>query len=42
MIIVAESGSTKCDWLVLNDDWDIVNHEQTLGYNPYFHDEYFI
>lgn len=42
MIIIAESGSTKCDWLVLNDDWDVVNHEQTSGYNPYFHDEYFI
>lgn len=42
MIIIADSGSTKCDWLVLNDNWDIVNHVKTMGYNPYFHDEYFI
>jgi glucosamine kinase len=42
MIIIADSGSTKCDWLVLNDDLDIINHVKTMGYNPYFHDEFFI
>lgn len=42
MRIIADSGSTKCDWLVLNDNWDIINHVKTMGYNPYFHDEYII
>ena len=42
MIIIADSGSTKCDWLVLNDSWEIVNHINTMGLNPYFHDEVFI
>lgn len=42
MIVIADSGSTKCDWLVLNDNWDIVNHIKTMGFNPYFHSEHFI
>jgi N-acetylglucosamine kinase-like BadF-type ATPase len=42
MKIIADSGSTKCDWLVVNDNWDIINHVKTMGYNPYFHDEYVI
>lgn len=42
MILIADSGSTKCDWLVLNQDWDIINHVKTMGYNPYFHNHNFI
>lgn len=42
MIIIADSGSTKCDWLVLSDDWEIITQIKTMGYNPYFHSEYFI
>ncbi|MFT4645148.1 MAG: glucosamine kinase [Planctomycetota bacterium] len=42
MILVADSGSTKCDWLVLNNDWQVVDHIKTIGLNPYFHNELFI
>lgn len=39
MILLADSGSTKCDWLLLNKKWEIVNHVKTMGLNPYFHNE---
>lgn len=39
MILLADSGSTKCDWLLLNKEWEIVNHVNTMGLNPYFHNE---
>lgn len=39
MILLADSGSTKCDWLLLNKEWEIVNHLKTMGLNPYFHNE---
>lgn len=36
MIVVAESGSTKCDWL-LDDGKGHVNETFTIGFNPFFH-----
>lgn len=39
MILLADSGSTKCDWLLLNSDWEIISHIKTMGLNPYFHNE---
>jgi glucosamine kinase len=37
MILIADSGSTKCDWLLLNGD-QIAVECNTMGFNPYFHD----
>lgn len=37
MILIADSGSTKCDWMVVTKD----NHRtktHTMGFNPFFHD----
>lgn len=36
MIIVAESGSTKCDWLISNREGNI-QETHTIGFNPFFH-----
>lgn len=36
MIVVAESGSTKCDWL-LDDGKGFVHETFTIGFNPFFH-----
>jgi N-acetylglucosamine kinase-like BadF-type ATPase len=36
MIIVAESGSTKCDWLINGKDGQILE-THTMGFNPFFH-----
>lgn len=36
MIIIADSGSTKCDWMIL--DHDGKRHKtHTMGFNPFFH-----
>lgn len=36
MILVADSGSTKCDWILLKSDGEqIPTH--TMGFNPFFH-----
>lgn len=34
MILVVDSGSTKTDWIALNDDGKILFQTQTLGLNP--------
>lgn len=34
MILIAEAGSTKCDWVLLNDKKEIILHTQTSGLNP--------
>jgi len=39
MILIADSGSTKCDWIVLNDEGEIIKRPFTMGFNPYFHSE---
>ncbi|MEY4003285.1 MAG: hypothetical protein RIT07_1327 [Bacteroidota bacterium] len=36
MIIVAESGSTKCDWLINGKDGKVLE-THTMGFNPFFH-----
>lgn len=42
MIYLAESGSTKCDALFLNDDGEEIKRIRTIGFNPYFHDRHFV
>lgn len=37
MILIADSGSTKCDWLLLDGE-RIALECPTMGFNPYFHD----
>ncbi len=38
MILIADSGSTKCDWKLM-DGADEVGAVSTMGFNPYFHSE---
>jgi len=42
MRLIVDSGSTKTDWICLNDEGDIVFETQTLGLNPQVLDEYII
>lgn len=42
MIIVADSGSTKCDWMLYDIGSKEVIETNTIGFNPFFHDEWFI
>jgi glucosamine kinase len=37
MILIADSGSTKCDWMLL-EEGKVVLECPTMGFNPYFHD----
>ena len=37
MIIIADSGSTKADWALINSQAE-VTYTHTMGLNPYFHD----
>lgn len=37
MILIADSGSTKCEWILLSDDFQVVREIKTMGFNPYFH-----
>lgn len=37
MVFIAESGSTKSDWVLLNSDGQEVGRWNTMGFNPYFH-----
>lgn len=39
MILIADSGSTKTDWRLLQKNKEIITYE-TIGFNPYFVDEY--
>lgn len=41
MILIADSGSTKADW-ILGDNSDIISTFHTRGFNPFFHDRKFI
>ncbi len=38
MILIADSGSSKTDWMVVNNE-GLVNNFQTMGLNPYFTDK---
>jgi len=35
MIAIADSGSTKTDWVILNDDYSENFRTNTIGFNPY-------
>lgn len=37
MILIADSGSTKCDWALIDEKGTRLNNFQTMGLNPYFH-----
>ncbi len=37
MILIAESGSTKCDWVLLDLKGREIDRWNTIGFNPYFH-----
>lgn len=39
MILIADSGSTKCDWALLDERGARLGAFETMGLNPYFHDE---
>ena len=41
MILIAESGSTKTDWVLVNDQNKITIFK-TMGFNPFFHSSKFI
>jgi glucosamine kinase len=40
MILIADSGSTKCDWMLIEGETHIPTH--TIGFNPFFHSTEFI
>lgn len=35
--LIADSGSTKCDWVVIDEKGTTLNEFHTMGFNPYFH-----
>lgn len=37
MLLVVDSGSTKSDWVLVQDQENL--NFNTMGLNPYFHDE---
>lgn len=39
MILIADSGSTKCDWAIIEPSGEVKGRFKTMGLNPYFHDE---
>ena len=39
MILIADSGSTKCSWALCLKNGKILNRYHTIGFNPYFIDE---
>ena len=39
MILIADSGSTKCDWTIIQACGEVKSTFKTMGLNPYFHDE---
>ena len=36
MILVADSGSSKCDWAFFDDEYNQLKIVETIGLNPYF------
>jgi len=38
MLLVADSGSTKCDWMLVNADGQRFE-TSSMGFNPFFHNE---
>lgn len=39
MILIADSGSTKCDWALIDKSGKRIDNFNTMGLNPYFHNE---
>jgi N-acetylglucosamine kinase-like BadF-type ATPase len=39
MILIADSGSTKCDWICLDSEYNPAFKTITMGFNPYFHSQ---
>ncbi len=37
MILIADSGSTKCDWALIDTNGNSIGNFQSRGINPYFH-----
>lgn len=37
MILLADSGSTKCDWLLTDSAGKYYDSYKTIGFNPFFH-----
>lgn len=42
MILLADSGSTKCDWLLLDKKGSRIDAFATKGFNPFFHSASYI
>jgi N-acetylglucosamine kinase-like BadF-type ATPase len=38
MLLIADSGSTKCDWMLVKENEEAQSFN-TMGFNPYFHNE---
>lgn len=38
MILIADSGSTKCSWALCNKEGKLIQEILTIGFNPYFID----
>ena len=36
MLLVADSGSTKCDWILVKSTGERLE-TSTMGFNPFFH-----
>lgn len=39
MILIADSGSTKCDWILMDSSGKRYGSFSSMGFNPYFHNE---
>jgi glucosamine kinase len=37
-ILIADSGSTKCDWLAITEHGQELGEFHSMGFNPFFHD----
>ncbi len=42
MILIADSGSTKADWILVDNTGKPVRDFKTTGFNPFFHDVNFV
>lgn len=42
MYLIADSGSTKCDWMLVDEQGKEIESFTTMGFNPFFHDEHII
>jgi len=36
MILIADSGSTKCSWSLCNSNGEVISNHKTSGFNPHF------